>query len=284
MMSEGLPFFQAHETRNIFDVCPSDIYRNWAQNAILSNLSSLERESTWLNDLEHIVSKRIQAEIDKEQNIDEGLHLGLGSSKVDCPEAYLRVFHELERILSSGCWPETSIARSSLIRVQQQQDIHVMNNEDESRIPDYGSFTIVNPDAKKNWDNLPLGNSLFPELVDAVFSLESTIKRQDQVDSLTIDASLSNVVIKDRPSSSHCAVNCNAQFTPHVDSGRGSGQTLSMIVGLGDYSGGELLVEGVAYDIKYKPLVFDGWKLRHWTNRFAGRRFSLVWFTPEAKD
>ena len=35
-------------------------------------------------------------------------------------------------------------------------------------------------------------------------------------------------------SSSHCAINYNAQFTPHVDSGRGSGQSLSMIVGLGD--------------------------------------------------
>jgi hypothetical protein len=92
-----------------------------------------------------------------------------------------------------------------------------------------------------------------------------------------------NVTIADRPSSSHCAVNCNAQFTPHVDSGRGSGQTLSMIVGLGDYSGGTLRVEGDSLDIQYKPLVFDGWKLRHWTNPFAGERFSLVWFTPEAK-
>ncbi len=50
----------------------------------------------------------------------------------------------------------------------------------------------------------------------------------------------------------------------------GAGQTLSMIVGLGDYTGGELCVEsgrgsggddtaGVAiHDIRYKPLEFDG--------------------------
>lgn len=56
-----------------------------------------------------------------------------------------------------------------------------------------------------------------------------------------------------------------------------------MIVGLGDYSGGELFVEGEKYDIRYKPIEFDGCKLRHWTARFRGERFSLVWFTPETK-
>jgi hypothetical protein len=57
-----------------------------------------------------------------------------------------------------------------------------------------------------------------------------------------------------------------------------------MIVGLGDYAGGELFVEGRTFDIRYKAIEFDGWKLRHWTNRFNGERFSLVWFTPEIKS
>jgi hypothetical protein len=56
-----------------------------------------------------------------------------------------------------------------------------------------------------------------------------------------------------------------------------------MIVGLGDYSGGEIFVEGQTFDIQYKPIEFDGWGLRHWTNQFVGERFSLVWFTPETK-
>ena len=55
---------------------------------------------------------------------------------------------------------------------------------------------------------------------------------------------------------------------------------MSMIVGLGDYSGGELMVEGSQHDIRYKAVEFDGWKLRHWTRPFRGERFSLVWFTP----
>lgn len=56
-----------------------------------------------------------------------------------------------------------------------------------------------------------------------------------------------------------------------------------MIVGLGDYQGGELFVEGEKIDIRYKPVEFDGFRLRHWTAKFAGERFSLVWFTPETQ-
>ena len=53
-----------------------------------------------------------------------------------------------------------------------------------------------------------------------------------------------------------------------------------MIVGLGDYSGGELVVEGELHDIRYKPLEFDGWQRKHWTAPFTGERYSLVWYTP----
>ena len=60
----------------------------------------------------------------------------------------------------------------------------------------------------------------------------------------------------------------------------GAGQGVSLIVGLGDYAGGELFVEGEPIDIRYAPARFNGWKQRHWTNAFEGERFSLVWFTP----
>ena len=65
-----------------------------------------------------------------------------------------------------------------------------------------------------------------------------------------------------------------------MNSGRGRGQSLSMIVGLGRYVGGKLVVEGKSNDIRYKPVEFDGWRERHWTELFMGERFSLVWFTP----
>ena len=107
----------------------------------------------------------------------------------------------------------------------------------------------------------PEANARFPELLRAVFELEATLA-------------------PDRPPSSSVAVNCNARFRPHRDSGAGAGQGVSLIVGLGDYAGGELFVEGEPIDIRYAPARFNGWKQRHWTNAFEGERFSLVWFTP----
>merc|ERR1719296_161840 len=153
-------------------------------------------------------------------------------------------------MVEQGQWPSTSVSRSSVIGTLA----------DPTRA---GSFTVVdhvNFDLTKT--KLPKANFLFPELTAAVFQLQASI-------------------VDDNMTSSHCAVNCNAQFTPHVDSGRGSGQSLSTIVGLGDFKSGELVVEGEVKDIRYRPLQFDGWKLRHWTRPFSGERFSLVWFTPE---
>ncbi len=91
---------------------------------------------------------------------------------------------------------------------------------------------------------------------------------------------LERLISPHRPPSSTIAVNRHVQFRPHRDSGAGNGQSLSLIVGLGDYHGGELVSENVAHDIRYKPLEFDGWNERHWTLPFAGERYSLVWFTP----
>jgi hypothetical protein len=108
----------------------------------------------------------------------------------------------------------------------------------------------------------PKANSLFPELMRAAFELELAIR-------------------PDREPSSTIAINRNAQFRPHIDSGAGAGQSTSLIVGLGNYTGGELVVEGEERNIRYQPLEFNGWKQRHWTMPFQGERFSLVWFTPK---
>jgi hypothetical protein len=40
------------------------------------------------------------------------------------------------------------------------------------------------------------------------------------------------------------AINRHAQFRPHRDSGAGNGQSISLIVALGDFVGGEIAVEG----------------------------------------
>lgn len=87
-----------------------------------------------------------------------------------------------------------------------------------------------------------------------------------------------------RPPSSTVAVNRRAQFLPHRDSGGGAGQSTSLIAALGDFTGGELVVEGEVHDVRYRGLEFDGWTQRHWTQPFVGERFSLVWFTPRGLE
>eukprot|EP00520_Triparma_pacifica_P002551 CAMPEP_0118662418 /NCGR_PEP_ID=MMETSP0785-20121206/16822_1 /TAXON_ID=91992 /ORGANISM="Bolidomonas pacifica, Strain CCMP 1866" /LENGTH=101 /DNA_ID=CAMNT_0006555963 /DNA_START=12 /DNA_END=314 /DNA_ORIENTATION=+ len=101
---------------------------------------------------------------------------------------------------------------------------------------------------------MPGSNVKYPSLVKAAFLLERALAPSR------------------RPSST-IAVNSNAQFRPHTDSGAGSGQSKSLIVALGDYAGGELVVEEQVVDIRYKPKEFDGWKERHYTKYFVGERF-----------
>ena len=57
-----------------------------------------------------------------------------------------------------------------------------------------------------------------------------------------------------------------------------------MMVGLGDYTGGELCVEGESHSVKYQPLSFDSCGRRHWTLPFTGTRFTLAYFTPCIND
>lgn len=161
------------------------------------------------------------------------------------PRVYETCLESLRAAHASGKWPTTTLARSKLIRPGD----------------DAASFTLSTPADSSS--AAARGNALFPALADAVFELETALA-------------------PDRPPSTRCAVNRRAEFAPHVDSGSGSGQSTSMIVGLGDYVGGALCVENVDHDVRYAALEFDGWHERHWTLPFGGERFSLVYFTPAA--
>jgi hypothetical protein len=70
-------------------------------------------------------------------------------------------------------------------------------------------------------------------------------------------------------------VNYNYKTKPHIDKNNvGS----SLIIGLGNYTGGDLLVEHKPYNIKYKPTIFNGANLLHSTAPYKGERYSLVFF------
>jgi hypothetical protein len=175
----------------------------------------------------------------------------LTTALTDAPAVYADVLRLLRLADRSGQWPSTSRARARILSVED--------------VTTGGSFSLRAPGrgaVTSTWHaGSTRGNVLFDELVHATFALESAL-------------------MPDRPPSTMVAVNRRALFRPHTDAGSGFGQSTSLIVGLGDYSGGELVVEGEPSDIRYKPLQFDGWRQRHWTLPFEGERFSLVWFTP----
>jgi len=75
-------------------------------------------------------------------------------------------------------------------------------------------------------------------------------------------------------------VNDNVVCAKHKDKGNVG---TSYIVAFGDYTGGELNVEGTLYDIRYKPLLFDGSKQLHGTEPYVGSRYSIVFFTIQPK-
>lgn len=52
----------------------------------------------------------------------------------------------------------------------------------------------------------------------------------------------------------------------------------SLIIGLGNYSGGELIVEDCLFNIKNNPLIFNGGISKHATNDFTGDRYTIIYY------
>lgn len=230
---------------------PAALRKEWLDSLLQHIALGAEPSADWLHDLEHSVAPRIREELAVVARLDDfaslqgGLSAPLtpGARQADaCPEAYREVLRLLQEARASGRWPATSPARSRVVRCGEG-----------------GTFSVgrVRPGQRA-----PAGNETFPALTEAVFALEEAI------------------CPRGREPSTMVAINFNAMFSPHTDSGAGSGQSKSLIVGLGSYEGGELAVEGIVHEIQYKPLEFDGWRQRHWTFPYTGERFSLVWFSP----
>lgn len=178
----------------------------------------------------------------------------------DDMDMYQPVLSMLRAILREGRWPPTSVNRSRVIAADGEGGSFTL-----------GSFSGSASQGQRRCESS--ANMLFPALLKEVFLLERRLLA-DLVRRGLLNGS-------DISGSSAVAVNQHACFRPHVDSGAGAGQGRSLIVGLGDYRGGELVVEGQGMNVRYAPLLFDGWQQRHWTRPFLGERFSLVWFTPK---
>jgi len=74
-------------------------------------------------------------------------------------------------------------------------------------------------------------------------------------------------------------VNKNVFCNPHVDKNN-VGPSYGLAIG--DFIGGNLVVEGTPYNIHDRFLQFDGTK-GHWITPFQGTRYSIIWFTHTFK-
>ena len=60
-------------------------------------------------------------------------------------------------------------------------------------------------------------------------------------------------------------------------------KNLSYIIGMGNYSGGELNIDGTAYDIKNTLFTLDN-KLQHYIQPFIGTFYTITYFTHQLSD
>ena len=71
-------------------------------------------------------------------------------------------------------------------------------------------------------------------------------------------------------------VNHNLVCPPHRDK---NNTTRSVLVSFGDYTGGEIVIEGKKYSAYHTPIEFDGCKLEHWNEPIVGNKYSLIFFS-----
>jgi hypothetical protein len=70
-------------------------------------------------------------------------------------------------------------------------------------------------------------------------------------------------------------INYNTVAEPHTDRNNSG---VSCIVGLGDYTGGEICLGSEKINIYKNPIEFDGSKIEHYSLPFEGERYSIIYF------
>jgi len=73
-------------------------------------------------------------------------------------------------------------------------------------------------------------------------------------------------------------VNRNCLCPPHKDK-HNVGE--SMLISFGDYTGGEIVVDGIEYNAFQRPTIFNGHELEHYNNTHTGDKFSIIFFLME---
>ena len=110
----------------------------------------------------------------------------------------------------SAVMKEKELVRSSRVEPSENHNPNSSQSDTtkRSKVGDGkgGSFSVGYMPCSTRGSSMPASNSRYPELVRAAFLLERAL-------------------MPERPPSSTIAVNRNAQFRPHTDSGAGAGQS-----------------------------------------------------------
>lgn len=193
-----------------------------------SSLTNRRDEEEWLLELRdeicpvirsHIEMVEAENRADKSQ-VDSALETlnNLPCVVSDAPiGAYSTTLALLRDIAGNGKWPATSDARSRVIKSPALASGNILATKKKNLVSKFpgqaissGSFTVINED---KWGNieLPLGNSLFPELTKAVFELEQEIIRNASPLPSADGMKRGLSSFRRRLPSTHCAVNRNGK-------------------------------------------------------------------------
>lgn len=123
------------------------------------------------------------------------------------------------------------------------------------------TFGITKPYFKKDAKYQPRqANTLYPKLYIDLKLIAKTLFPEFEYNTITL--------------------NHNLQCKPHKDK-KNVGN--SIIIGFGNYTGGELVIEDEKFNIRHIPLKFNGALKEHWVEPFKGDRWTAVYFNTKIK-
>jgi hypothetical protein len=70
-------------------------------------------------------------------------------------------------------------------------------------------------------------------------------------------------------------LNHNLQCPPHKD---GNNVGDSLLISFGEYTGGEIVINGETHNAYHNPIIFNGYELEHYNLPHEGNKYSLIFF------
>ena len=255
------------------DECVENEWNGLLKTRILARLASktgLKTEQAWLRDLTTgftIIKMRPEPFSDQDERKPNTpcSPMKANSSVPDIhpkevPSQYRPVLSILRDLVTNKQWPPTSLTLTRTMRSPHGADGKATRGVGRGKKTSaysgqsyqFGSFVLNRRSREED---------VHAELATAIFELETILIEEHGLD---------------RSPSTHCSISHNVEFTPSREKGN---SIAPLIVGLGDFAGGEIIVGNDTFDIQYKPQQYSERKKMVSTASFKGERFELCWFS-----